>query len=95
MQTHIDDNVPGMMVSASRSNDGDEQGPWAYEIHPPAGSGIDVEATPGVTGNTSEQEIMFPGGIASRYIRSAQQYDEWDNPIGEPLMNPNFRRTDV
>ncbi len=93
LQTHVDESPDGMLVSASRSREG-AVGRWQYEIHAPSGSGIDFNATAEEYGNLepnwAEEEIGFPGGIDTRYIKSVQEFDEFDNPVGEPRMNPHF-----
>src|SRR5262249_46229438 len=93
LQAHINDSPDGMFVSTSRSTEG-AIGNWVYEIRPPAGAGIDLNATADQFGelepNWGEEEVVFPGGVDTRFIKSAQQYDDFENPIGEPIMNPNY-----
>lgn len=93
LQVHVDDSPRGNLVSASRNPEGVGAYPWLYDIDAPGG--IDLNATALEHGNLEpnwgENEVTFPGGIPARYIRGAQQYDEFDNPIGDYLSNPNYR----
>ncbi|WP_432836901.1 scabin-related ADP-ribosyltransferase [Dactylosporangium sp. CA-092794] len=93
LQVHVDDSPRGNLVSASRNPEGVGAYPWLYDIDAPGG--IDLNATALEHGNLEpnwgENEVTFPGGIPARYIRGAQQYDEFDNPIGDYLSSPNYR----
>jgi hypothetical protein len=65
-----------------------------YKIYPPAGAGIDMNATArefgGLNPFWSEDEILFPGGIRTGFIQSVQQFDDFENPISEAIANPNY-----
>ncbi|MEU1122828.1 hypothetical protein ABZ371_04390, partial [Streptomyces sp. NPDC005899] len=62
---------------------------WRYDIEVPGG--IDVNATLGLASPFPDQEeILFPGGVARRYIRGAQPM-EHGIPLGPYVANPHFR----
>jgi hypothetical protein len=94
LQVHVDQALPGNLVSTSRDLEGVGRYPWKYDIDAPGG--IDINATATRYGNVEpnwpENEIAFPGGIAPGNIRGAQQYDTFDEPIGSYVHNPNYRR---
>ncbi|MYT71725.1 MULTISPECIES: hypothetical protein [unclassified Streptomyces] len=61
---------------------------WRYDIAAPGG--VDVGATLDLAGPHPERaEVLFPGGVDSRYIRGAQRL-EGGRPVGPYLTNPGF-----
>ncbi|MDR3084621.1 MAG: enterotoxin A family protein, partial [Streptomyces sp.] len=61
---------------------------WRYDIAAPGG--VDVDGTLGPAGPHPERaEVLYPGGIDSRYIRGAQRLEE-GRPVGPYLTNPQF-----
>ncbi|HWU09007.1 MAG TPA: hypothetical protein VN520_21930, partial [Streptomyces sp.] len=61
---------------------------WRYDIQVPGG--IDVNATLGPASPFPDQEeVLFPGGVARRYIRGAQPM-EYGIPVGPYVANPHF-----
>ncbi|PQA97107.1 hypothetical protein B0A69_03425 [Chryseobacterium shigense] len=60
---------------------------YAYEIYAPGG--IDVNASLGEHEYDDQNEIAFPGGIQSQYIRSAIEYRSTN--IYRVWINPRFR----
>jgi hypothetical protein len=80
-------NDPSPYVSTTRYADYAGRSPYFYKIEAPGG--IDLEASPGVGANVGEGEVVFPGGIASRYIVGAWEYDANDVQ-GTWIPNPNF-----
>jgi hypothetical protein len=76
-------NVPGVQEVASEDDPSREL--WSYEIVVPGG--IDVNATLGsASPHPDRNEVVFPGGIAGRYIRGARRL-----PAGEYRHNPHYR----
>jgi len=97
LQDHVDVNPNGPYVSTTRSAQGLGQYPWFYEIHAPGGIDMNASDLAGALprgANTGEEEILFPGGIARQFIKSAQQFGKdalgGDVPIGNPIFNPNY-----
>ncbi|WP_230543806.1 lonely Cys domain-containing protein, partial [Streptomyces griseus] len=61
---------------------------WRYDIQAPGG--IDVNATLGLASPFPDQEeVLFPGGIARRYIRGAQPMMS-GMAVGPYVPNPHF-----
>ncbi|MFE9611762.1 hypothetical protein [Streptomyces sp. NPDC006012] len=61
---------------------------WRYDIAAPGG--VDVDTTLDLAGPHPERaEVLYPGGVDSRYIRGAQRLDG-GRPVGQYLTNPGF-----
>ncbi|MFF4836419.1 hypothetical protein [Streptomyces sp. NPDC001315] len=61
---------------------------WRYDVAAPGG--VDVNDTLDLAGPHPERaEVLYPGGVDSRYIRGAQRL-EGGRPVGPYLTNPGF-----
>jgi hypothetical protein len=61
---------------------------WRYDIAAPGG--VDVNETLDLAAPHPERrEVLYPGGVDSRYIRGAQRL-EGGRPVGPYLTNPGF-----
>jgi len=91
LDRHVSQNQPGPFVSTSYGDEVTDgfDGEYRYDIDAPGG--IDMRRSPGVRANEGEAEIAFPGGIDPRFVRGAQQYDDWGNPTGDYRPNPHYR----
>ncbi len=61
---------------------------WRYDISAPGG--VDLNATLDLAVPHPERaEVLFPGGVDSRYVRGAQRL-QGGRPVGPYLTNPGF-----
>src|SRR5579859_1039003 len=70
LNNKVIENNPGPFVSTSYANDFGDNFPYRYDIEAPGG--IDFNASSSVRANEGEEEVAFPGGIASQFIKGAQ-----------------------
>ncbi|MFC7828536.1 hypothetical protein [Streptomyces sp. NPDC057375] len=90
LQRYVEESDHSAFVSTSLRDDiGDEfGGKYTYEIDAPGG--IDINETLGEHPLAFEEEIAFPGGIRSEYIKGAYPYDYRTGELGEFIPNPNY-----
>lgn len=62
---------------------------WIYEIVAPGG--IDQQRSIGSDNSTFEQEISFPGGIQSKYVKQACRYEKYELVADSCIDNPKFK----
>lgn len=90
LREYVAHDEPSAFVSTSYREDiGDDfGGKYTYEINAPGG--IDVNKTIGEHELSYEEEVSFPGGVRSEYIKSAMPYEYATGELGEPIPNPNY-----
>ncbi|MGW1055737.1 scabin-related ADP-ribosyltransferase [Streptomyces sp. NPDC002521] len=90
LRTYVEEDDPSAFVSTSYRDDiGDDfGGKFTYVIDAPGG--IDANRTLGDHSLSYEEEVAFPGGIRSEYIKGAYSYDYATGELGEFVPNPNY-----
>ncbi|QYX78526.1 scabin-related ADP-ribosyltransferase [Streptomyces akebiae] len=90
LRQYVREDDPSAFVSTSYREDiGDDfGGKYTYEIDAPGG--IDVNKTLGAHPLSYEEEVAFPGGVRSEYVKSAAPYDYGTGELGEPISNPHY-----
>ncbi|MER6572959.1 protein phosphatase [Streptomyces sp. NPDC001093] len=87
---YVEDSEHSAFVSTSYRDDiGDEfGGKYTYEIDVPGG--IDINRSLGDHPLSYEEEVAFPGGIRSEYIKGAYPYDYATGELGDLIPNPHY-----
>ncbi|MEU4926399.1 hypothetical protein AB0G54_07815 [Streptomyces yokosukanensis] len=90
LKKYVEEDDPSAFVSTSYRDDiGDDfGGKFTYVIDAPGG--IDINRTLGDHPLSYEEEVAFPGGIRSEYIKGAYSYDYATGELGEFVPNPNY-----
>ncbi|MET2716160.1 hypothetical protein ABXV03_10555 [Streptomyces harbinensis] len=90
LKKYVEDSEPSAFVSTSYREDiGDEfGGKFTYVVDVPGG--IDINRTIGDHPLSYEEEVAFPGGIRSEYIKGAHSYNYATGELGEFIPNPNY-----